>query len=45
MLFGTGGHLDILFREYTHDTSCDLVVYNGLVILTDDVNPEFLNIV
>jgi len=42
MLFGAGGGLNILFRKDANNTSSDLVVDYRLVVLTDDIDPEFL---
>ena len=42
VLLGPRGNLDVLFIEHTHHPGGNLVVDNGLVVLANDVNAEFL---
>ena len=42
VLFGLHGNLDVLFIEHAHHLGGNFVVNNGLVVLANNVDPEFL---
>jgi hypothetical protein len=44
VLLGAGGDVGVLFGEDTYDAGGDFVVDDRLVVLSDDVDSEFLHL-